>query len=150
MAPAGEKRPERTYEIQVCFSMHTFTRGDHEPPAEMIYQDSREERAFDFGRYRLSKRLPGIVRSLGNRTCYHTNHGNFFTIEPIDLEGSRQDYEIYFKASRASRRNWLNLYVQSAYVRNDAYGTARPKKRKIRFQVIAYNVLQGKTIKPGK
>jgi len=49
----------------------------------------------------LSKRLPEIVRSLGERNCYHTHHGNFFTIELIDPEGNRQDYEVYFKVSRA-------------------------------------------------
>lgn len=152
-APAGEKRPERTYKIQVSFSMHTFTRGvkdGHKPEAKLVYRDSRETREIDFDRYELSKRLPEIVRSLGDRACYHTGHGNFFTIELIDPDGNRQDYEIYFKASRASRRGWLNLYVQSAYVRDSAHGTAQPKKRKIRFQVVAYNVLQGKLIKPGK
>jgi hypothetical protein len=153
MAPASETRPARTYPIQAIFSLHTFTRGIQgglRPAAELIYRDTREEREFDFARYELSKQLPAIVRSLGERTCYHTAHGTFFTIELTGPEGSRQDYEVYFKASRANRRGWLNLYVQSAYVRDSAHRTTQPKKRKISFHAIAYNVLQGRPTKPGK
>ncbi len=152
-APASDRRPERTYQIHATFSMHTFSRGiknGRRPEEGLIYRDSREAREFDFERYELSRRLPEIVRALGTRPCYHTHHGNFFTIELNDPDRKRQDYEIYFKASRASRKGWLNLYVQSAYVRDSAHGTAQPKKRRIRFQVIAYNVMHDKKIRPGK
>ena len=152
-ALASGTRPERTYQVQVIFSMHTFTRGiegERQPEADLIYRDTREEREFDFERYELSKQLPAIVRSLGERACYHTHHGTFFTIELTGPEGNKRNYEVYFNASRASRKGWLNLYVQSAYVRDSAHGTAQPKKRRIGFQVIAYNVLLGRPIKPGK
>ncbi|MGB0849594.1 MAG: hypothetical protein ACPGSM_22855 [Thiolinea sp.] len=152
-APATAKRPERTYKIAVEFSMHTFTRGiapDETVESELLYQDSRETRAFDFIRYALSSQLPDIVQQLGERICYHTHHGTFFTIEIIDPEGVAQDYEVYFKLSRSSRKGWLNLYVQSAYLRDEEHGTAQPKKRKIGFQVIAYNITMGKVIKPGR
>ena len=47
-APAAAKRPERTYHLQVTFSMHTFTRGlksdEHVP--DLLYRDNREVRAF--------------------------------------------------------------------------------------------------------
>lgn len=152
-APASAKRPERTYKIAVEFSMHTFTRGiapGEEVEPDLLYQDSRETRAFDFIRYVLSSQLPGIVQQLGERICYHTHHGTFFTIEIIDPEGVAQDYEVYFKLSRSSRKGWLNLYVQSAYLRDPEYDTAQPKKRKIGFQVIAYNITVGKAINPGR
>lgn len=149
-APAANKRPERTYHLQVTFSMHTFTRGlnEGESVPDLLYRDSREVRAFDFLRYELSKKLPEIVLQLGERRCYHTHHGNFFTIELVGDDGQLEDYEVYFKVSRASQKGWLNLFIESAYVRDAGYQTAQPKKRKIGFQVITYNILHGKEIKP--
>ena len=138
-ALAAAKRPERTYRLQITFSMHTFTRGlkkDENVP-DLLYRDSREVRAFDFVRYELSKKLPDIVRELGDRRCYHTHHRNFFTIELVDESGRSNEYEVYFKVSKASRKGWLNLYVESAYIRNPDYRTSQPRKRKIGFQVIA-------------
>lgn len=152
-APATDKRPERCYRMEVHFSMHTFTRGLDQGETvakELLYRDTREERAFDFLRYALSAQLPEIVQQLGERVCYHTHHGTFFTIEAVNPEGVTQDYEVYFKLSRASRKGWLNLYVQSAYVRDSEHGTAQPKRRKIGFQVIAYNITEGKEIKVGR
>ncbi|WP_299073047.1 hypothetical protein [uncultured Paraglaciecola sp.] len=151
-APAAAKRPERTYKIQVMFSMHTFTRGlqDGEHVPDLLYRDSREVRAFDFVRYELSKRLPEIVTLLGERRCYHTHHGNFFTLEIINAEGQPSDYEIYFKVSKSSQKGWLNLFIESAYVRDAEYQTSQPKKRKIGFQVIAYNIMHGKKLNPGQ
>ena len=152
-APATEKRPERTYKVMVQFSLHTFTRGielgEIVDPA-IIFPDDKEERAFDFLRYTLSSQLPGIIQGLGERACYHTHHGTFFTIEVVNPAGVVQDYEVYFSLSRSSRKGWLTLYVQSAYVRDQNYGTAQPKRRKIGFQVIAYNILTGKEIKAGR
>lgn len=152
-APATSKRSERLYKIVVQFSMHTFTRGKVEGEiidSDLYYKDSREERIFDFVRYALSNQLPTIVQQLGEKTCYHTDHGNFFTIEVITRTGIAQDYEVYFKLSRSSRKGWLNLYVQSAYVRDQQHETDQPKRRKISFQVIAYNILLGKEIKSGR
>ena len=153
-APATEKRPERTYKLMVQFSLHTFTRGielgEIVDPA-IIFPDDKEERAFDFLRYTLSSQLPGIIQGLGERDCYHTHHGTFFTIEAVTPDGVASEYEVYFKLSRAERKGgWLNLYVQSAYVRDTSHGTTQPKKRKIGFQVIAYNSLHGKEIKAGR
>ena len=133
--------------------MHTFTRGLKEGEVvadELLYRDSRETRVFDFERYELSKRLLEIIRQLDERRCYHTGHGNFFTIELVSEDGTSQEYEIYFKVSRASRKGWLNLYVESAYARDSGYQTSQPKKRKIGLQVIAYNITHGKVIRAGK
>lgn len=153
VAQASSTRPERTYQIEVGFSMHTFTRGsvpEESIDPALLYRDSREERVFDFVRYEFSRQLPEIVQQLGERICYHTQHGTFFTIEIVNPQDVSQDYEVYFKLSRSSRKGWLKLYVQSAYVRDPEHGTAQPKRRKIGFQVIAYNVMTGKQIKPGR
>jgi hypothetical protein len=110
----------------------------------------REVRLFDERRYTHSLRLPEVIRSIGDRRCFHTGHDNFFTVELIDAQGERVEYTVYFKLSRAPSKGRLNLYVQSAYVQDDI-PQRRPKPRKpIRFSAIAYNVAIGKAIKVPK
>ena len=153
-ASAAKQRPARSYKIQVIFGLHTFTRGPaqgeglHNNP--LLCEENGEKRLFDLERYELSKGLADIIRELGERRCYHTNHDSFFTIELIGADGEKREYEVYFKVSRATRKGWLNLYVKSAYVRDPDYESSQPRKRKIGFQVIAYNVMQRRSIRPGK
>jgi hypothetical protein len=112
------------------------------------YADSREVRLFDEQRYTHSLRLPEVIRSIGDRRCFHTGHDNFFTVELIDAQDKRVEYTV--QLSRAPSKGRLNLYVQSAYVQDDI-PQRRPKPRKpIRFSVIAYNVAVGKAIKVPK
>ena len=84
--------------IDVVFSMHCFTRGNRGEKTDpaMTYSDNRETRIFDFGRYALSHPLPAIIDSLMTCKCFHTDHGNFFTIEVVDAQGRKVEYEIYF------------------------------------------------------
>ncbi len=152
--PAKGDKPERHYPFYVEFSMHTFTRGikpgEAVDPA-LVYQDSREKRIFDFGRYELSKQLSAIVQSLGDRKCHHTHHGNFFTVELTGDDQQIRSYEVYFTVSRAGRgRKGLNLYVQSAYLRDSGHGSKPTRKPSIRFHVIAHNTLHKKPIKAPK
>ena len=143
-------KPEQRYGIDVIFSLHCFSRGIPAGAAylaDLAYADSREVRLFDEQRYTHSLRLPEVIRSIGDRRCFHTGHDNFFTVELIGAQDERVEYTVYFKLSRARRTGRLNLYVQSAYVQDDIPQT-RPKRRKpIRFSVIAYNVAVGKAIK---
>ncbi len=132
--------------------MHCFTRNplpDEVVDSDLWYEGPKEKRIFCFDRYMLSDQLPEIVKSISDRACWHTHHGNYFTIELVTQEGALIEYEVYFDVTKATRKGgWLNLTVQSAYVRTKDYETIRPKKRKIRFDVIANNTQQGKTIKP--
>lgn len=150
-AKAGEKRPERTYKFHVVFSMHCFTRApsnDKLIEEKLWYQGPKEKRIFCFDRHDLSFQLPYIVKSMGERVVWHTHHGNYFTIELTTKDGERVEYEMYFDITRASRRGWLNLVVQTAYIRTDAYQSLQPSKRKIAFDVIAYNTQVKKKIRP--
>ncbi len=153
LAAQGDK-PERHYTFDVTFSLHTFTKGIDPAmggdPA-LHYRDSREVREFDFDRYALSKQLPDIVRSLGERKCHHTHHGNFFTVDLIGSGAQKQSYEVYFVVSRSGKtRGRLNLFIQSAYERTLLHG-AKPKRRPpIGFHVVAYNTLHKKPIKAPK
>jgi hypothetical protein len=88
-------------------------------------------------RNQLSLQLPQIVETLMERKCYHSGRGNFFTVEMLDDERKPLQYEIYFAASRASRGR-LNLFVQSAYVRDKAHSN-KPRRKPIRFHVILFN-----------
>ncbi len=143
MQPAKGSNPPRGYRVEVIFSLHCFTRGmENETPATaLLYSDSRETRIFDFGRYELSQRLPGIIANLMTCKCFHTGRGNFFTIEILHDQGARVDYEIYFTASKSSKAGIVNLYVQSAYARDPSHRGNRPRMKPISFPVILYNTL---------
>ncbi len=144
-------KPTRAYELQVIFSLHCFTRGIGEretPDPALLYSDARETRVFDFARYELSKLLPAIIEELPMRKCYHSGKGNFFVVELVDQDGIRGEYEIFFTASRSTTRGILNLFVQSAYVRDAAHLRAKPAPRKpIRIAILLYNIQANKPIR---
>lgn len=143
-------KPDRRYCIQVLFSMHCFTVKELSEDA-LRYSDSRETRRFCFDRYELSKRLPGIIRDIGNRKCFHTPHNNYFLVEVIQEDGNKTEYEIYFKLSRSGKKKLLNLFVESAYVRDQRYKVSKAKRRKpIRFVILARNVEEKRPIKVPK
>jgi hypothetical protein len=80
------RHPERTLELYFGFSIHTFTRrvmAEDDPAND--YSDDRETRTFDYGRYKLSFKLPRIAQELGSRTCYFarsvTGLVNYVTLE---------------------------------------------------------------------
>jgi len=150
---AKDGKPEQRYGIDVIFSLHCFSRGipaGEAYSADLAYADSREVRLFDEQRFLFSLRLPEVVLSVATRPCFHTGHGNFFTVELVDAQGERVEYKVYFKLSRASSKGRLNLYVQSAYVQESIARAPRESRKPIRFSVIAYNVAVGKAIKAPK
>jgi hypothetical protein len=146
--PASGKKPERAYTVNVGFGLHCFTRGTglyERIDPELIYEDSREWRIFDCCRYELSKQLPAIVDGLPRRKCYHTERGNFFTVEAVNDAGRLVEYSVFFDASRSSVRGCINLFVQSAYTRDIRHGSY---KKPIGFLIILYNTLNKRAIKP--
>lgn len=147
-AAKGDK-PERLYTVEIIFSLHCFTRrcADGEMPGRRLdYSDDRETRQFDFQRYELSRRLPAIVEGLQQRRCYHTGKGNFFSVEIINEDQTVTEYDIFFAASRSTRKGVINLFVQSAYVRDDEHNSNRPHRKPISFDVILFNTLNNKPI----
>lgn len=152
-AATGDK-PACTYQVQVIFSLHCFTHaadGTEDVAGPLGYADSRETRIFDFARYEQSKLLRGIVAALPTSPCFHTNHGNFFTVKSVNPKtGQEETYEVYFTASRSgSKEVPLNLFVQSAYVRDRQHAN-KPSRKKIGVFVILHNTLNGKAIKVPK
>lgn len=142
---ARSGQPERNYFLNVIFSLHCFSRKKFDGETvekKLLYSDARETRVFCFNRYEWSKKLPDIINSLENRKCYHTKHGNFFT---IDI-GS-EEYEVYFTLSKSSKKGRVNLFVQSAYVRSEDHNQGRKKKKPIGFKIIVHNTYIKKAIK---
>ena len=147
-------QPARAYQVQVIFGLHCFTHeadGSEDVTGLMGYADSRETRIFDFARYEQSKLLRDIVAALPTSPCFHTNHGNFFTVKSLNpATGQEETYEVYFTASRSSSKSVpLNLFVQSAYVR-DRLHVNKPARKKIGVFVILHNTLNGRPIKVPK
>lgn len=146
---ATQDKPAREYRVQVIYSLHCFTRGqkpgEPAPDPALWYADAREKRIFDFHRYALSKQLPAIVAQLLGRKCYHSGKGNFFVVELVTVAGQREEYEVYFDASRSTAKGCVNLYVQSAYVRDQKHSN-RPRRKPIRFEIILFNILNGRPI----
>ena len=145
------KHPARQYRFNIEFSLHCFTKQLPEDisliDSLLLYKGPKETRQFCFERYELSKQLPDIIKNINNKTCWHTHHGHFFTIELQDQEGEKREYEIYFSVHK-SGKGWLTLIVKSAYIRDKEYKTAQPKKRKIRFSVIARSRFENKKLRP--
>lgn len=147
VVPASEKMPERSYDLNVIFSLHCFTRScreDEELPPDLAYSDNRETRIFDIDRYQLSMELPGIVRGLAERKCYHDKHGNFYVFEIRDGDGSIKYYSVFFSVTKSGKKSGLNLFISTAHLRPEPpYAKA---KKPIRFRIILHNVAVGKPI----
>ena len=74
-------------------------------------------------------------------TCFQAKNDNYLTIALVDKDGNQIDYEIYFSVSRSSKPGVANLYVQSAYSRDEqhrANKTNAAKLTEIPFAVILF------------
>ena len=147
--PAKGDAPARAFRVDAIFGLRCFTRGrDQKVPQEnaLLYGDDREIRVFDFVRHELSKRLPEIIERLPQRKCYHTGKGNFFSVEIVRGDGRVVEYDIFFVATRSSARGKINLYVQSAYVRDAEHASNRPDRKPIGSYLILFNTQNNKPI----
>jgi hypothetical protein len=148
--PAKNEKPATTFNVDVTFSLHCFAKeiSRSEPhDATLEYADARETRLFDFQRYEMSKRLPDLIRDLAKRKCVQTGHSNFLTIDLTDNGGNKVEYDVFFSVSRSSQKGRLNLFVQSAYVRDDPRNRP-PSGKPIGFLIVLHNVLNKRPIRP--
>lgn len=110
----------KVYKVNVIYTQHCFTRdlpraGPYDKT--LVHRDGKEVRLFDVARWELSKLLPGIVRTLAERSCQHAKENNFVTVEAVTEESKAVEYDIFFVASKAMRPGFINLVIQSAYIR---------------------------------
>ncbi len=79
--PAKGDVPERSYQVQLIYGLHCFTRSPAQDEAvdpAWHYGDSRETRIFCPRRYAMSRLLPGIVEGLAARPAI-TPRGAIFS-----------------------------------------------------------------------
>lgn len=148
--PGTEGRSGTTFNVDLIYSLHCFAREipkGKQYEKELEYSDARETRLFDLKRYEYSKLLPGIVESLANRHCRQTGRSNYITVECLTGDGKPIEYDVFFTVSRSSKRGRLNLFIQSAYIRDDPKSRP-PSQKPIRFLIILHNTLNNRPIRP--
>lgn len=74
-----------------------------------------------------------------------TGRSNYFTVALVDEDGASVEYDVFFRAWKPGKGR-INFHVESAYVREDGYGTSRPKGMRIGFFVILHNTLNERPI----
>ena len=158
--PATSGYPEINASILIQYGSHCVTRGPRHRERfdfaalghdRLIVDEKRNERCFSTDRYQWSMNLPAIIESLpSGRPCFFTNRENWLSIEILDSLGRPQVYEVYFNLTRPSR-NFLRLYVESAYVRTGENQVRRPgdfrREDKIRGSVLLAKKLRGEAIR---
>jgi hypothetical protein len=149
MLEARGKYPERTLELYFGFSLHTFTRkvmADDDPADN--YSDDRETRAFDYCRYQLSFKLPGIARGLGSRTCYFARSaGGLVNYVTIELEDNTR-YAAFFNLKKWQERgpNAVLIVFESAYALE--MGKSNPGHGSISVKALLGHTIRGTRPKP--
>ena len=158
--PATRGYPEINADMLVQYSSHCVSTGTRQGErfdfAELgqdrsIVDEKGNERCFSADRYEWSKNLPAIIESIPiGRPCFFTNRGNWLSIELLDSLGRQQVYEVYFNLTLPSR-NFLRLYVESAYVKTGENRARRPgdvrRKDRIRGHVLLAKKLRGEPIR---
>jgi hypothetical protein len=140
-------------DVVVFFSCHCFThsvdRDERDQiPLRELYSDGRERRVLNPQRYELSKRLPGLIRTLGERRIrVEADRDNYFLLEETREDGSVAHYAVFFEVEKDERRKKrIVLRVQSAYPVLEL--TRRQQKAgKINFHVLLRAVYQGRRVR---
>lgn len=99
-----EKDPNNPviYRFIVTYGLHCFTKDSDDLSREELqllnYKAPRESRAFNLERYELSKYLPKIIASLGERSTLvcHAGYGKFAIVKVVDSRGNEIDYFVVF------------------------------------------------------
>ncbi len=79
------------------------------------------------------------------RKCFHAKNDNYLSIELVNKNGKSVDYEIYFSVSRSSKPGVINLYVQSAYSRDEHHRSNKinlARLTEIPFAMILFKALK--------
>jgi len=156
--PARGKYPELEIILIVIVSRRCVSWGPKrgEKIDFSIYGEDRRiidekgvHRCFDEARYLLSLHLPGIFKTFVERDCLFTGRRNWLTVEVLDSDGERQDYEIFFRIFRKSKRT-LSIFADSAYVRDPGVGGKMPapliRGAKVRAKTLMTKTLRGERI----
>ncbi|VAW70118.1 hypothetical protein MNBD_GAMMA10-9 [hydrothermal vent metagenome] len=139
------QHPERneSYTLFFTFSHHVFTRGAKEEEnleSTQIYPYPSDKRAFDIARFKLSKYLPQIVKTLPEKFCYHGGYSHYCSCKISQENGTKIYYQVVYRAWK--ERGKMRFHIESAYPLQESLG----KVKKVSFWVICYNLLHGKKL----
>lgn len=148
---------EKIYRCLIEFSHHCFTKSPNvhkgenllDYPATLHYKTEKETRIFCLERYRLSVKLPEILRQMDQQKCFFTSaHDKFLTISLQDQHNQTVDYEIYFSLKKSPRYD-VHIFINSAYTRSPDYNTYQPppRRKSVSLFVLLHNTLHNKKIR---
>ena len=141
-----DRNPEKViiYNLHVTYSFHCFAKDDgnlSEQDKEKLNYDARKDsRPFNLRRYELSKNLPDIINSLGNREIFvfHSGRENYATYKVVDDHGNEVDYIVYFSIYKEQKK--LRLHVSTGFPED----AGARKMKKVSIFALAHNALHGK------
>jgi len=142
----SDKSQSLTYRFFVTYGLHCFTKDveglSQEESELLMYKAPRESRHFNLERYELSKNLPKIIASLGERTTLvcHAGYGKYAVAKVLNSRGCEVDYFVPFAVFRENKK--FRIHVQSAYPKEERLG----RVKKVRFFLIAKNLLLNKKL----
>jgi hypothetical protein len=134
---ATDKHAELKFKALVQFDSHCISKG---PPRGSTFNfdvlghdykiiDSKgRERCFCPNRHRLSSNLADIFDNFLTRTCRFTNQENYLVLDMVSDKGVTEKYEVFFNLTRQSS-NYLRIYVESAFIRDDGSHSPGYKKK---------------------
>lgn len=117
------------YAVRVTFEDHVFTTafdpGLHTP--DLVYSRRPGDwRAFDAARWQQSQTLPGLFRTIGGHSVYHSMGRNFFFLRGA---AGTPPYAVFFEPTRSNRSDTdVAVIVRSAYEKNGMTRWASPIK----------------------
>ena len=138
-----QKRDEK-YTLYFTFSHHTFTRkkANNESPnqSEFYPFPPKDLRIFDLERYKLSKHLPEIVKTMPSQFFYHGGYSRYCSCKITTDDGTEIYYQVVYRVWR--KQGKMRFHVESAYPLPE-----KPSKvKKVDFWVICYNLSKGKKL----
>lgn len=135
------------FRIGVEFTCHCFTETltrEHAP--DLHYAHNGERRAFSIERHGLSLLLPNLVTTLGNRSVYHSEQGNFFFLRDVAAPESVAPYLVFFDMFRSTKAETdVRMLVRSAYLKPNMSRFAAP----VRFTSLVSAIASGKKLPLG-
>ncbi len=118
------------FKVDVEFTCHCFTEAltqAHAP--DLHYAHDGERRAFSIERHHLSLLLPDLVTTLGNRSVYHSEQGNFFFLRDVSTPESVAPYLVFFDLFRSMKaKTDVRMLIRSAYLKPGMSRFAAPVK----------------------
>lgn len=148
------ERANRQLRINVRFSNHCFsyspTNEEERKAPYQLFDHNEKERVFCPVRYKLSLKLPNIVRSLNNQRCkvYQTAAKRNFNYS-LQVDDPKGPYHLFFEVSKAtgksSQMQDVNMFVESAY-HEEPIGNSPNLLGKIGFHVLCTNIYLKKPV----